>query len=241
MPTKALYLADTYLFQSSAHVEAIEHDEQGMAVILNQTIFYPQGGGQPTDTGTIVSGLAEFQVIKVLYRSDGAIAHYGSLLKGELKAGDEVALSIDRNRRLLNARNHTAGHMLAFATEKSYPQLVGMKGYHFPDGPYVEFEGALSEAEKAQAPMVLQQAVQQMIAQELPVAMRLVDADELAKLCKNILPNMPKDKPTRVMIIDGFALGCGGTHLANTKEVGSFVVRKIKQEKGRVKVSYAIA
>ncbi|MBI3458970.1 hypothetical protein HY061_01765 [Candidatus Azambacteria bacterium] len=145
MPTKMLYLADTYLFQSSAHVEVIEHDEQGMAVILDQTIFYPQGGGQPTDTGTIVSELAEFQVIKVLYRPDGTIAHYGSLLNGELKAGDKVILSINENWCILNARNHTAGHMLAFATEKSYPQLVGIKGYHFPDGPYVEFEGSLNE------------------------------------------------------------------------------------------------
>ena len=241
MPTKALYLTDTYLFQSSAHVETIEHDGQGMAVILDQTIFYPQGGGQPADTGMIVSGLAEFQVIKVLYRPDGAIAHYGSLLKGELKAGDKVTLSIDGNRRFLNARNHTAGHLLAFAAERSYPQLVAIKGYHFPDGPYVEFEGFLSEAEKAQVPTVLQQAVKQMIAQGLPVAIRLVDADDLAKLCRNILPNIPKDKPIRVMIIDSLALGCGGTHIANTKEVGSFVVRKVKQEKGKVKISYAIA
>ncbi|MBI3458969.1 hypothetical protein HY061_01760 [Candidatus Azambacteria bacterium] len=100
---------------------------------------------------------------------------------------------------------------------------------------------SLNEAEKAQALVVLQQAVQQMITQELPVTIRFVDADELAKLCRNILSNIPKDKPTRAMIIDGFGLGCGGTHLVNTKEVGSFIVRKVKQEKGRVKISYAIA
>jgi len=180
-------------------------------------------------------------VTKVLYHPDGAITHYGVFLKGELKSGDEVTLSVDKDRRILNARNHTAGHMLTFATEKAYPHLVGVKGYHFPDGPYVEFEGSLSEEEKVQLPKVIEQAIQQMIKQEIPIIVRLVDAEELARLCKNILPNMPKDKPIRAMIIDGFALGCGGTHLANTKEVISLVVRKVKQEKGKVKVGYTIA
>lgn len=241
MSTKALYLDDTYLFQSSAQVEAIERNEHGLAVILDQTIFYPQGGGQPTDIGTIVTVSAEFQVIKVLYCLDGTIAHYGLFLKGELKVGDKVTLLINDDRRIINARNHTAGHMLAFAAEKFYPQLVGIKGYHFPDGPYVEFDGSLNEMEKIQASAVLQRAVRQMIEQKLPIAIRLVTVDELAKICRNILLNIPKDKPTRVMIIDGFGLGCGGTHVANTKEIDSFVVRKVKQEKGKVKISYTIA
>ena len=241
MPTKALYLNDTYLFQSSAHVEAVEHDEQGTAIILDQTIFYPQGGGQPTDMGMITSVSAEFQVLKVLCRPDGAVAHYGSFLKGELRTGDEVALLIDENRRILNARNHTAGHLLAFAAERIYPQLVGVKGYHFPDGPYVEFEGLLNETDKTEASMVLEKAVQSMIEQKLPVTVRLVDADELSSLCRHILPNMPMDKPTRAMIVNDVAFGCGGTHLTNTKDVGSFKVRKIKMEKGRLKISYAIA
>ena len=240
MSTKALYLADTYLFQSSAKVEGIEQDEQGLAVILDQTIFYPQGGGQPTDIGVITSNSAEFQVNKVLYRPDGAIAHYGSMVKSEMKVGDEVSLSIDKDRRLLNARNHSAGHMLDFAVEKHYPQLVGIKGYHFPEGPYVEFEGSLSDEEKEQLPMVIQEAVQEMVTQEQPVTTRLVEAEELAKLCKHVLPNLPKDKPTRAMIVGDLALGCGGTHISNAKEVGSFIVRKVKKEQEKVRISYAI-
>lgn len=241
MDTITLYLNDTYLFQSTARVEAVENDAVGMAVILNQTIFYPQGGGQPTDTGTISSDQGDFQVTKVLYRPDGTIAHYGSFSKGEFSPGDGVTLTVDENRRILNARNHTAGHLLAFAMEKAYPHLIGSKGYHFPDGPYVEFLGTVSETEKSEMLSVITEAVTEMIRKELPIDVRLVSPDELAKLCKNILPNMPKDKPTRAMIVDGVALGCGGTHLANTKEVGTFSIRKVKQEKGVVKISYTLS
>ncbi len=163
MPTKALYLSNTYLFQSLAQIEAVERDDQGVVVILDQTNFYPQGGGQPTDTGTISSLNADFAVSKVIYRADGTIAHYGSFLKGEFKADDAVNLLINEDTRLFNSRNHTAGHLLDFAVEKHYPQLIGFKGYHFPEGAYVEFEGSLSEGERAELPEVIQRAVQEAI------------------------------------------------------------------------------
>jgi Ser-tRNA(Ala) deacylase AlaX len=241
MTTKALYLENTYLFQSVARIKAIESDAAGIAVILDQTIFYPQGGGQPADTGTISSRQGDFQVTKVLCRPDGTIAHYGLFSKGEFAFSDDVSLAIDKNRRMLNARNHTAGHLLTFAVEKEYPYLIGLKGYHFPDGPYVEFAGSLAEEEKAHLPNIATKAVIGIIERKLPVDVRLVTPEELAKLCKNILPNMPKDKPIRAMIVDGAALGCGGTHLKNTEEVGTFSVRKAKQEKGVVKISYTLS
>ncbi len=238
MNTEALYFHDTFLFQSHARVSSLIRNETGTAIVLDRTIFYPQGGGQPTDTGTISSDTAEFQVSKALYREDGAIAHYGTFLKGGMETGDEVTLSIDEHRRLLNAKNHTAGHLLTFAAEKIFPELIGMKGYHFPDGPYVEFEGTLAETKKAGAAGYIEQAVRKMIEQALPIEVRLVNAGELARLCRNILPNTPRSDSVRAMIVGGAALACGGTHLANTKEVGSFSIRKIKEEKGRTKIGY---
>lgn len=238
MITKPLYLEDTYLFESTAKVVAVENDEQGTLVVLDETIFYPQGGGQPTDIGTITFSNVTFRVTKVLYRTDGSIAHYGNFSNGEFHSGESVALVIDQSIRIKNARNHTAGHVLTFAVEVAYPHLVGMKGYHFPDGTYVEFDGILSEEDKALFSEKISDEVRGMIEKELPITIKLVTSDELALLCKNVLPNMPKDKPMRVMIVDGIALGCGGTHLSNTKEIGTFSIRKIKQEKGKLKVSY---
>ncbi|MDD9919961.1 MAG: hypothetical protein OXR68_05005, partial [Alphaproteobacteria bacterium] len=65
--------------------------------------------------------------------------------------------------------------------------------------------------------------------------------DELEKLCHFVLPNMPEDKPTRVVVVWGEkGIPCGGTHVQNISELGEVKIRKVKSKKGSIKVSYEL-
>ena len=89
-------------------------EENGRAVIiLDQTIFYPQGGGQPYDKGLIEGPSGKFLVEEVRF-VDGVVKHMGTL-EGTLKPGDEVKCSVDEARRTLHSRLHSGGHVLDMA------------------------------------------------------------------------------------------------------------------------------
>ena len=84
MKTILLYLEDTYLFQETANIVESGKNENGKYIILDKTIFYPQGGGQPTDTGTIQNENAQFDVSMVRMDENGIVYHYGEYSMGRL-------------------------------------------------------------------------------------------------------------------------------------------------------------
>ena len=104
---KRLYWQDTYLMQHRAKITDVGQDELGTYIRLDETIFHPQGGGQPSDEGTI-NGV---QVIKLKdLREINEINHYVENIS-PFKVGDMVELSIDVEKRLEYAALHTAGHI----------------------------------------------------------------------------------------------------------------------------------
>ena len=104
--TKLLYMDDSYLKECEAIVEEIDN----CRIVLDQTIFYPQGGGVPFDTGKIFKGGEEFVVSKVK-KEDGKIIHYVD--REGLKQGDTIHCKIDWDRRYKLMKYHTAAHVLA--------------------------------------------------------------------------------------------------------------------------------
>lgn len=148
--TELLYWNDTYLAHASATIENIEINEDGkkgeeFIITVNKTIFHPQGGGQPSDTGFIRNDAFEFKVSMV--RKNGEIVqHVGNFTKGTEKnvsKNDSVNLSIQLEDRKLYARLHSAGHLLDAAVKSLGLELVPGKGYHFPNSPYVEYKGTI--------------------------------------------------------------------------------------------------
>ena len=153
--TKPAFWQDTYLFQGSASVVATgvdlnPKDESEMPfVVLDATVFHPQGGGQPTDVGTISCGASQFNVTMVRQQPDGIIKHYGTYTENSRFAeGDGVMLAIDGENRIKAAKSHTAGHLLDIAMQRALAPAVeggmaedmhaqvkgnmkGLKGYHF--------------------------------------------------------------------------------------------------------------
>ena len=238
MSTDLLYLDDTYIFEGTANLKSVGSDERGEYAILDQTIFYPQGGGQPSDTGTI-SFDGENVGVNFVGFAEGEVRHYGNFSAVGSKEGAAVGLKVDGDKRLRHAKSHTAGHLVCAVGEALAEQLVGIKGYHFLDGSYVEFRGgkpAEVEAFKEQA----NSRLKELIDGGAGVTAKLVTLEELREQCKSVPDGLPEGKPLRVVQIGDLPpLPCGGTHVKDVSELQEVQVTKMKSKKGNTKVSYS--
>ena len=127
------------LLECSAIVEEIKDlGENKFSIILNQTVFYPQGGGQPYDNGIIKNENAIFNVNEVRF-IEGQVHHIGTYSKETFKIGDTVDCLVEKERRQLNTRLHSAGHLIDMGLKELGRSWKPGKGYHFPNGPYVEY------------------------------------------------------------------------------------------------------
>lgn len=238
--TTLLYLENTYQFEADAIITDIEINEFGTALILDQTIFYPQGGGQTFDTGTISVGENTFTVDNVRLSPEGIVYHYGQFESEPTQTkGQTAQLNINSERRLLNARIHSAGHLIDIAVSKANIQgLTPSKGFHTPEGAYVEFEGMLEEPTS--------------YIEALEAAANQIVQSDIKIISKNLSPEAakaqgvyaPEGKSARFVYFEGYedlGCGCGGTHVATTTDIGPITIRKIKSKKGVTRISYAVA
>lgn len=258
-PTELLYLKDYRSLSCQARVLAVREeadisegnvsrrrsgateDNGRTTVVLDQTIFYPQGGGQPYDTGVIESPSGKFIVEEVRY-SEGAVNHIGVFESGAFTDGEEVACTIDKERREFHSRIHSAGHVVDWAVLRlGLPWKPG-KGYHFPDGPYVEYESAGEEPDRDAVKDMIEGECNRILAEDYKTKAAFMDKEQMAVICRVVPDNIPTDKPGRIMMFgDSFGVPCGGTHVAALSEVGKMVIRKIKQSGKNIRVGYDIA
>jgi alanyl-tRNA synthetase len=202
--TKQLYFENTYLFECMSNVSKRGKDERGIYICLDQTIFHPQGGGQPFDQGMI----GQSRCVDVR-RVEGEIRHY---LDSEEHQERVVLCVIDEQRRLLCAKYHTGAHFISHIIEEMHPLLKAVKGHAFPHEAYVEFQGTMN---------IDQARFQEKLAQNLPV---LTLNHALRGIQIGNYPAMP----------------CGGTHLANTGEIGYIKIVKTKAKNETVRISYEV-
>ena len=228
--TKLLYLSDTYIFSGTATILEAGMNDYGEYIVLDQTIFYPQWGGQPSDTGTISSDDTLFEVNMVRFDEHGIVYHYWSSLKGESIKWMNVTLKIDGERRIIHARTHSAGHLIDIAIKNIWLSLTPSKWYHFSDGPYVEYSWTLREPIDTLIPK-LQSELDHLIEIDIRV---IVTTDKS-------VPS-PLGKNPRYVQFDGHTgCGCGGTHLRSSGEIRGITIRKIKMKDGNIRVSYSIS
>lgn len=212
-----LYLEDSQRFSCNGTILACGQDAHGYYIITNQTIFYPQGGGQPYDLGVIEAGSKRFEISAVRW-VENEIRHYTATAPEQI-LGLEATLTIDLERRVLNTRLHTGGHLLSCVVEALHPDWKAQKGHHYPEGSYVEFscqqittnEVTLTEINRALA---------EAIKQDSPI----------------ITVN---NNPTRLVRIGDYpSLPCGGTHAQGLKELLGLSAVKIKTKGNTMKISY---
>mmetsp|Transcript_42894 Transcript_42894/g.115458 ORF Transcript_42894/g.115458 Transcript_42894/m.115458 type:complete len:1055 (+) Transcript_42894:777-3941(+) len=264
--TDKLYMDDTLTFsmEGAAVVSdsASEGEREGgtVKVILDKTIFHPQGGGQPTDKGTIMTldGGCEFNVIMVKEdRATGIVEHEGTFAKGAMSdlrsAGSSLALSIDGAWRVSCAKVHSAGHALDVGMVALGYTIRPTKGYHFPEGPYVEYEATcpeekLSTEDKDTLPIRLTKKMVELneVGKTDPdideFAVRYLNKEETLALCPDADVAMFSEEGALVRLtrVGGGWIPCGGTHVKNLAAMGVVTVTKAKAKKNTLKVSYEV-
>ncbi len=256
--TKLNYLQDSYLFESSGEILEIGELDERNFIILDETIFYPQGGGQKSDTGQIIFDSGDiFEVLDVRMDENGKVFHFGSFSgknfenlkssgiinnKKDLEINPRVSLKINKEQRILSARIHSAGHLLDVAISKiGLDFLEPTKGFHFPEGSYVEYSGVLEDLldleKKEKIIKNLETVLSDLIEKNLKVETDLLDP-EIAKE-KGFFA--PTGKKVRIVKFENESwVGCGGTHVKKTSEIGKINIRKIKSKKGITRISYEV-
>ncbi len=239
--TDLKYLNDTYVDTDEGVVQRVGRDDRGPYIVLNQTIFYPQGGGQPSDVGSIQSDQLVINVSFVGF-SDGQVLHYISEEPPGIDelVGRSCGLRLDRSRRMRHARLHTAGHLIAGVIDAQRGSMRAAKGFHFEEGPYVEFEGE-PEGDAESLLVTLQAKIDTLIGENPRVTASMVSYDELKQRCWSVPPSLPQDKPLRTITIHQLdPVPCGGTHVGSLSELGTVSVLKMKKRKSATKISYRV-
>lgn len=238
MTSQLKYLEDTTRLCFSSSIVRIDETPTGIALVLAETWFYPQGGGQASDRGVITGDGLEFAVTRVDLVNDDVV-HQGELVRGKPEVGQKVDANIDSAVRTLNSRLHSGGHVIMAAVER----LVGLpalKGYHFPDGPYVEFEGTIPPEDRPTFPDKLQNEVDLIVEADGPVRCEYESVESLRSRGVHIPMEIPANKPTRVVTMAGYDSPCGGTHVERVRNLGTVQIRKVKTKSGRTRVGYQI-
>ena len=208
--TEALYLASDDL-ECTGRVLSCRETQEGLwAVVCDRTVFHPQGGGQPSDIGLI----NDVSVRKVIHTPDAIIHLCEAPLEGE------VSMAVDGKTRRLHSRLHSAGHIIGFVGDELGWHAT--KGNHFPGESRVVFEPENPKAIQLTEAEVLQSEVNALISKKLE--RRITEIDGLRYLTWGDLRVYP----------------CGGTHVANTEEIGKVCISKIKMKKGQITVSYSL-
>ena len=225
--TEALYHKDSYM----RDFQAVVTDVVGQGVVLDRSAFYPGGGGQPSDTGVLRAGDVEYNVTKVA-RKDGKAVHE---LDGDPPAvGTAVTGTIDWDRRYKLMRTHTALHILCGIVWRDYGAKV-TGGDMQPLQARMDFEMEHMTADFARE---MEEKVNAEVAAGRRVTTANLPRDEamnipdLIRTKINLLP--PAIHEVRIVDINGLDLQAdGGTHVANTQDVGR--IRVVGHEsKGRI-------
>ena len=192
-------------------------------LVLDQTPFYAEMGGQVADHGTIHTETAEFTVTDVQKNKGGKFMHYGKLTQGSLKVGDTVTATIDVDRRKAIMRAHTATHLLDKVLRTVLGDHVHQAGSLVePDRLRFDFThfSALTAEELAKVSALVNEAVLEgydVVTEELPI-------EEAKKKGAIALFGEKYGEVVRVVDMgEGYSVEfCGGTHLSNTAKVGVF-------------------
>jgi alanyl-tRNA synthetase len=222
------------MFEHPSQITSSGTDEKGTYVLLTETIFYPQGGGQPSDRGILKSKANTIEV-GFVRQVDQEIRHYVSSNIVNT-TNNSIECHVDRTTRILNARYHTAAHLLSNVVEIMYPPLKAVKGHSFPGEAYVEFIG---EATTEQ--LDINHNMSQAITKNLSTSILSISCDDFESKYYKLPYSISEDKVFRIMQIgDYLPIPCGGTHVKNTAEIGLFNIRKISKKGDRIKVSYSL-
>jgi misacylated tRNA(Ala) deacylase len=220
--TEELFRNDSYLQACAATVTAVD----GQGIRLDRTVFYPTGGGQPGDSGTLTTSDGRTVTIADTRKAEGGIAHVPAPDQPALAVGDQVTATIDWTRRYRHMRVHTCLHLLCAVI------TGGVTGGQIGDGKgRLDFDLPDTALDKDQ----IEAALNALVAANHAVSPRWITDEEMAsqpELVRTMLVKPPSGiGKVRLLEIPGVDLQpCGGTHVRATGEIGRVVVAKIESK-----------
>jgi len=216
--------------------EAVERASAGeeVAIIVNQTPFYAESGGQVADTGTIVNEKGgRVSIGDVQKRADGLFVHYGRVDEGAVTTGDAVGLEIDHKRRSAIRANHSATHLVHAALRNVLGHHVAQKG-SLVAPERLRFDFSHPKPVEASEIEAVEALANEVVLEDAPVETRIMDREEAIKsgamalfgekygdevrvVKMGTVPDGVPDRPYSVEL-------CGGTHVGRTGEIGLVTV-----------------
>jgi len=211
---KALYLENSYLKECDATVVSVTN---GKYIVLDQTVFYPKGGGQPWDTGKTIKNGETYSVVYV-GKFSGEISH--EVDRPGLKEGDKVHCVLDWDRRYRLMRSHTAAHVFASLLCNETGALVTGNELSIEK---IRFDFSLENLNRELIERYIEKA-NELFKKDIPVKTYWLPREEalkipgIVKMAKAFPPDVPELRIVEIVGVDKQA--DGGTHVKSLREVG---------------------
>jgi alanyl-tRNA synthetase len=227
-PTEKLYFGDSSLLEFKATVLDVKPSDRGECVVVDQTAFYPTGGGQPNDIGM----LGDARVADVFEDETGTIYHLVEQA-GLIKPGQEVIGTVDRARRLDHVQQHSGQHILS----QSFVQACGAETRSFHLGSVTSTIDIELQSPTAEAMRAAEDIANAVVFEDRPMRVHLVNEEEAARLPLRKESAVRGD--IRVIEVENFDWSpCGGTHAARTGQVGLVAIRSFERAKRMTRVEF---
>lgn len=210
----------TALFVDGKSVDAINAGQEAV-VVLDQTPFYAESGGQVGDKGELKGANFSFAV-EDTQKYGQAIGHIGKLAVGSLKVGDAVQADVDEARRARIRLNHSATHLMHAALRQVLGTHVSQKGSLVNDK-VLRFDFSHNEAMKPEEIRAVEDLVNAQIRRNLPIETNIMDLEAAKAKGAMALFGEKYDERVRVLSMGNFSTElCGGTHASRTGDIGLF-------------------
>ncbi|WP_231372552.1 alanine--tRNA ligase [Escherichia coli] len=210
----------TALFVDGKAVDAINAGQEAV-VVLDQTPFYAESGGQVGDKGELKGANFSFAV-EDTQKYGQAIGHIGKLAAGSLKVGDAVQADVDEARRARIRLNHSATHLMHAALRQVLGTHVSQKGSLVNDK-VLRFDFSHNEAMKSEEIRAVEDLVNTQIRRNLPIETNIMDLEAAKAKGAMALFGEKYDERVRVLSMGDFSTElCGGTHASRTGDIGLF-------------------
>jgi alanyl-tRNA synthetase len=220
----------TAIYVNGTSVSSIAAGQQGI-IVLDQTPFYAESGGQVGDQGEISSGSACLNLFRVADTQKiqaSVFGHHGELVTGELKVGDAVGAQVDHYQRNRTIRNHSATHLMHKALREVLGEHVSQKG-SLVDADKTRFDFAHHSAMTPEQIAQVERIVNEEILANAQTQARVMDIESAKSAGAMMLFGEKYGDTVRVLDIGSSRELCGGTHVQRTGDIGLF---KITSESG---------
>ncbi|XXQ67767.1 alanine--tRNA ligase [Neisseriaceae bacterium B1] len=211
------------LYKDSEAVNELREGETG-AIVLDNTPFYAESGGQVGDVGYIFAGENKFEVRDTQKIKAAVSGQFGVLVSGSLKVGDSVTAQIDNEIRNANMRNHSATHLMHKALRDVLGSHVEQKG-SLVTADSTRFDISHHQAISAEEIAEVERRVNAAILANVPVSANIMSMDDAQKTGAMMLFGEKYGDEVRVLQMGEFSTElCGGTHVARTGDIGLFKI-----------------